>query len=57
MNEIKGDKSGIIKENIPVVIGPNSNPYFVFQEKAKMMRSEIKIVENKSYNDFNEENN
>ncbi len=50
LSEIAGEKAGIIKKNIPVVIGEkHKETSFVFESKAKEEAAEIMFAEDSSY--------
>jgi dihydrofolate synthase/folylpolyglutamate synthase len=54
LESITSEKAGIIKENIPVVIGPRV-PHHIIQQKACITNSPVAIV-NGSWQDYDEEN-
>ena len=58
LSEIAEKKAGIIKDNRPVVLGPDCCPLDIFVNKAKETKSELFIVEyNKKFDlDFDNEN-
>ena len=54
-----GTKAGIIKNQVPVVIGPDSKPYEIFYDISKKKNSDIYLVEHDdlTIKNFDNENN
>ncbi len=55
LEEIAFEKAGIIKEKVPVVIGPNAKPRYIFERVARDKGSPLLVVEGE-FAHFEEEN-
>lgn len=55
LEKIAFEKAGIIKPNIPVVIGPQAKPLSVFQQVAFQKKSPLRVVSG-NYSHYEEEN-
>jgi dihydrofolate synthase/folylpolyglutamate synthase len=53
--QIAFEKAGIIKPNIPVVVGPNAELPIIFEE-AKKQNSKMHLINQKTFDTFDEEN-
>ncbi|NGX53428.1 MAG: Bifunctional protein FolC [Chlamydiae bacterium] len=55
LDTIAQEKAGIIKSNIPVLLGPNAQPFTVFYSTAKEKNAPLHRIQ-KSFSDFEVEN-